>query len=572
MHTFNLEHYMRFSASHLESLVDERGRTYFDIFRTTPAEAVFDWPDYVDLPARYLEASILLQPVLGRPVTTAPALRQWLFSHFEADGLCYRPETLVASHWAELFDQARLMYLLITGMMAHPEDGEFRTRLEKMCQTLKAKATFEKDYAYIEKIGIYFGGTLIRPLVQAGLALKDPQWIEFAGAMSRGIIDHSDYYGPDGSFSGHHHGHLGTLAGILAYAVLAGDTRMRDRVRAIFDWSRSISTAAGFIPEVANRSDDLIVCETCTLMDYLDMALLLARHVDGRYWDVVEKAVRNQLVEAQINNPDWLAEEPRRPDEEDIIRTDIRRRVTGAFAGWAAPHAQLGVAEEQQRDTWVKTPALQPRYWGKIRALQNCCAGAGVRALHQVWSNLATFADGTLSVNLLMDKAIPEAVITSFIPFEGRVNIQLRRDCAVRFRVAPEVAAREVRATVAGRPVALTPDGVFLNAGKLAKGDTLEIALPLPARTETFTVGNPGFQSYKFEADWKGDTVVAMRPDPANPTTGYSFVMKTKIPVYFGADAPGLMYQREDWRADRRDVTPAALTEDTRAVDWFSLK
>ncbi|MFA5206861.1 MAG: hypothetical protein WC708_20870 [Lentisphaeria bacterium] len=42
--------------------------------------------------------------------------------------------------------------------------------------------------------------------------------------------------------------------------------------------------------------------------------------------------------------------------------------------------------------------------------------------------------------------------------------------------------------------------------------------------------------------------------------------------VYLGADAPGLMYQRADWRADRQDVTPTPLTEDSRAVDWFSLK
>lgn len=51
--TFALEDAMRLGAEHLENLVDERGRTYFNVFLTEPAEAVFDRPDFVDLPARY---------------------------------------------------------------------------------------------------------------------------------------------------------------------------------------------------------------------------------------------------------------------------------------------------------------------------------------------------------------------------------------------------------------------------------------------------------------------------------------------------------------------------------------
>jgi hypothetical protein len=569
--TFNLEDPMRLGGSHLESLVDDQGRTYFNVFWTRPAEAVFDWPDYVDLPARYLEAAALIQPVLGRPVKTAPALRRWLFSFFEPDGLCYRPETLVSNHWAELFDQARLMYMLTSWAMFDPADKEIPDRLNKLCRGLHDKAAFEKDYCFIEKIGIYFGGTLIRPLLQAGLVLGEPKWIDFAGGLSRGIIDHSGHYGPDGDFEGHHHGHLGTLAGILAWAILKNDDRIVRRVAQIYEWSRSISTPFGFVPEVAKRQDDLIMCETCTLMDYLDVGLLLARHVDEKYWDVVEKAARNHLVEAQVRDASWLAEDPKVPDEEDVLRNDIRRRVTGSFAGWAAPHAQLGAAEEQQRYTWVKTPALQPRYWGKIRALQNCCAGAGIRAMHQVWSNIAAFKDGTLAVNLLIDKKIPEATIRSFIPFEGRAAITVQRDCTVRLRVSAGVKIQDVKLTRNGSPIAPLPDGAFIKVEKMAAGDVLEVRLPLPSRTEDFTIGNPGFQRYKFRAEWKGDTVIAMQADPGNAKTGYSHVMKTQTPLFMGPDAPGPMYRREAWRENRSEITASTPTLDTRNIDWYSL-
>jgi hypothetical protein len=44
MNTFNFEESFGLGASHLESLVDSKGRTYFDVFKIEPAEAVTDWP------------------------------------------------------------------------------------------------------------------------------------------------------------------------------------------------------------------------------------------------------------------------------------------------------------------------------------------------------------------------------------------------------------------------------------------------------------------------------------------------------------------------------------------------
>ncbi|NLX04317.1 MAG: hypothetical protein GXY33_04130 [Phycisphaerae bacterium] len=570
--TVNFEEPMRLFASHAEALVDERGRTYFNVFRTEPAEAVFDWPDYVDLPARYLEAAAMIEPVVGGLVETVPALRKWLYGFVEADGLAYRPNDMIANHEAELFDQARYIHMLATWAMYDPEDREVRERLANACRGLMGRATFEGDYAYINRIEVYFGGTLIRPMMQAALVMNRPDWIDFAGKLTKGILHHSEHFAADGSFKGHHHGHLGCQAGMLAWALVTGDDRVRDRVRQIFDWSRSISTSFGFVPEVAQRPDDLVACETCTLMDYLDAVLLLARHVDPGYWDVAEKAARNHLMEVQVRDASWLAQTPEKPDEEDIIRSRIRQRVLGSFAGWSAPHAMLACAEEQQRFTWVKSQELQPRYWGKVRAIQNCCAGAGVRGLHQVWSNIATFADGQLSVNMLMGKRVPEARITGFAPFEGRATIQMLQDCRLRFRPSSDLRPEQVNVRLNGRNVQTKWNGPFVEMGAVRRGDQIEVAYPLPQRREAVTIGNPGFQSYRFQADWKGDTVIAVEPDPNNATTGHSHVMNQRIPVYYGPDAPGRLYQRDAWRKDRTDVALSQPAPDDRRIDWFSLR
>jgi hypothetical protein len=571
MNTFNFEESLLLGVSHLESLVDSKGRTYFDVFRTRPAEAVTDWPDFVDLPARYLEAAAMVEPILGRTVATVPAMRQWLFSSIKADGLAYRPDSPISYPIPELFDQARLLYMLVSWAMAYPDDKEVRIHLNNLCQGLCQLMTFKDDYAYIKEIGVYFGGTLIRPLVQAGLVTKSSHWVDLAGKLARGIFDHSTIYDTDGGFEGHVHGHMGTQAGILAYGIVTGNQPMIDRVKTIFDWARSISTSFGFVPELARRKDDLITSETCTIMDYLDVALLLARYVDERYWDVVEKTARNHLVESQVREASWLAEEPAKPDEDGVIRSGIRQRVLGSFAGWSAPHALLAY-EEELDPGWTRAEEMKVRYIGKIRALQNCCAGGGIRALHQVWSNIATFKDGVLSVNMLIDKRTPEARITSYIPYEGRARVELTRDCTVRFRISPDIKQADLSLSINGRKIAPVSDGLFINAGRLKASDILEIKLPLSERTETVVIGNEGYQQYRFEARWKGDTVVDMQPDPSNAATGFSRLMKKPTRTFYGPEAPGRIYQRKMYEASVSEVTPSCPVTDERKIDWYSLQ
>jgi hypothetical protein len=570
VNTFNFEESLLLGASHLESLVDSKGRTYFDVFLTSPAEAVTDWPDFVDLPSRYLEAAAMVEPILGRSVNTVPTLQKWVFSSIKSDGLAYRPDSPISYPISELFDQGRLLYMLVSWTMAYLDDKEICNHLNNLCLGLSKLMTFKDDYAYIKEIGVYFGGTLIRPLVQAGLVTKNSHWIDLAGKIARGVLDHSNIYDADGGFEGHVHGHMGTQAGILAYAIVTGNQPMIDRVKTIFNWARSISTSFGFVPELARRNDDLIACETCTIMDYLDVALLLARHVDERYWDVVEKTARNHLFESQIRDVSWLVETPVKPDENGVIRSRIRQRVLGSFAGWSSPHALLAY-EEMLGSHWPRTEEMKPRYLGKIRALQNCCAGGGIRALHQVWSNIATFKDGVLSVNMLIDKRTPEALITSYIPYEGRARVKLSRDCTLRFRVSPDIKVADLSLSINGQKIVPVLEGTFINVGKLKTGDILEIQLPLPERTETVVIGNEGYQQYRFEARWKGDTVIDMQPDPANAPTGFTDLMNKRVRTYYGPEAPGRIYQRKMYETSASEITPSCTVTDERKIDWYRL-
>jgi Beta-L-arabinofuranosidase, GH127 len=567
--TLALEEMLVRGASHVDGLVDARGRTYFDVFLTSPPEAVTDWPDFVDLPARYWEACALIASAhLPLPEATG-RLRAWLFRHFEGDGLAYRPESPISLHVAEWFDQSRLMYALVTWAMHAPDDTEVRRRLAGLADGLLRRATHAGDHAYIEQVGLYYGGTLIRPMLQAGLVLGRSDCCDFAIRLARGILNHSDLIGPDGSFKGHVHGALGAVSGALACAIVSGDGALLARARAGFEYARSISTSFGFVPELAQRGDDMIACETCSIMDYLDAAILLARHVDPAYWDIVEKTVRNHLWESQVRDASWLGNGGDR-DEPDVIRTGLSERMIGGFAGWSAPHCLLAY-EEHHGGGWTRLEEMKPLYLAKVRAFQNCCAGAGIRAVHQVWSNIVTSSPAAITVNLSLDRATPDVRVTSHLPFEGRVRITVARACVLRWRYPTSCEPALVKVQGPSGPCAGAKiEGPFLNLGTRQPGDTVELTFPLEERVEEVVIGNAGHQQYRFSVAWRGDTVLSVKPDPANASSGFTQLMGRRMPASYGSEGLGPIYRRGHWSHGLK-VPPADTPLCASPIDWYRL-
>jgi len=567
-----LDEMLLLGAGHVEALIDEGGRSYFNVFLTEPAEAVTDWPDFVDLPARYWEAAVMIEEATGHRVIAKERVRKFLFSHFEADGLAYRPDGPISKHIPELFDQSRLLYALVSVLMHDPGDDEVRLRISKLVEALIEKSTFLEDYAYIEKIGIYYGGTLIRPLVQAGLICANNEWIEYAGKLAKGLFHHSDLIAEDGSFKHHVHGALSAIAGALAYAIVAGDELLKERAHLGFRYAVSISTNFGFVPELAQRDDDLIACETCTLMDYLDVALLLARHVDESYWDLIEKAARNHLWESQIRDASWLSESPDASDDEDVIRRDLGNRMRGAFAGWSAPHCLLAY-HEHHGCAWVHTEEKRPLYMNKVRAVQNCCAGGGIRAVFQIWSNIVTADRDTIDVNLSLDRSSEKIDVTSFLPFKGNVHLRLKQDGILRWRYPSDTATEFITArSNAKDPLTWNKEGAYLNFGPQKAGTEIVLDFSLSSMSETVTVGNQDRQQYHFEVSWVGDTVISMVPDPANAKSGFTRVMGCSTPTCYGDQGIGPIYQRGEWLSDTREPAsyPVAAGKVCH-IDWYTL-
>jgi DUF1680 family protein len=172
-----------------------------------------------------------------------------------------------------------------------------------------------------------------------------------------------------------------------------------------------------------------------------------------------------------------------------------------------------------------------------------------------------------------IDKKLPQAEIRCEQPYRGLLRIALKQDGAVRVRIPEFTGAAEMRVRVNGTdpPNAPRPAGNYLEMGPLRAGDRIEVAYPLPVKTEEIAVGNPGFRQWRYRTTWKGDTVVRLEPIGNEVETAYSDFDKADVGVFYGQKGPGKLYQREDML---RDVSPsvAELRLDDGALDFWKIK
>ena len=89
----------------------------------------------------------------------------------------------------------------------------------------------------------------------------------------------------------------------------------------------------------------------------------------------------------------------------------VTRRNLGAFAGWPGPN------------DWVHQIGIQ-----------HCCTGNGTRTLYYAWEHIVQAKKGILRVNLLLNRASMWADVYSFIPYQGKVAIRMKKAISLLVR------------------------------------------------------------------------------------------------------------------------------------------
>lgn len=558
---FSFEEIARRSINYYENMVDAAGLPYFNIFWTDPPEAAHDWPDFGDVTTRQLQAAIMLRRMAGRQVKTEPLwLKKTLGLINRADGCLYRPQTGFSKAERNFGDAALTLYALATAAL-DSGDGKLVKTARNMCDGMLAWRKSRDP-----KLPITWEVFAVKGLMLCARYLKSQSALELSRQLLAEAFGEQGVYGSDNRFRGHMHGNLRGLVGAADYALFTGDAELFSRVYAFYrDVQDRLATSFGFIPEDTNRKSDLVGCETCALMDYAGLGVTLANHGHAEIWGAMERLARNQLLESQAVDCSWLGVSPKgATDDGQFSRRAIAKRVSGAWAGWSSP-THILACRETLNAHWGG-----PELKNKTRAFQNCCGGSGVHALFLLWKNAARFEDGTLQVNLHTDKLLPQAEIRCLQPYEGKLLIKLKKTCNLSIRIPGFTCAAEIKAFANGRELKPECSGNYLALKNCNAGETIEIAYPLAVRTETVSIGNPGYRQFTYRVTWKGDTVIRMEPVGIGDGLIYSDFDQAPVPAFYGEDGPGRLYQRDHLLAAQAPQGHA-LHEDDGALNFWRL-
>ena len=363
-----------------------------------------------------------------------------------------------------------------------------------------------------------YQGWTLQGVTQFYMATGSEAALELAGKLARYLKDHSGMFDADGHFLARHnvdvplnppatlgpalhfHHNGNTMEALSEYAWASGESEFGEFAKRCYEYARSLpdsSPLIGFFQEYIDDWPDnrgVIDCETCCVVDMLLTALWMTKAGVGDYWDDIDRYLRNQFAEMQMTSGDWLTEMTEeltyRPPGEGEIAMGSPQRWVGTFAGWATANDFFAI--------------------GAGPGIMHCCTGNGSRALYYLWENMLEFSGGELQLHLLLNRKSPWVEVSSRIPYEGKVELDVKATCENISVRAPEWVGSSngaLSCRVNSTPRKISWNGRYVHTGKAAPGDTVEITFPISNRTVEETVGG-----VPYTLVIRGNNVISISP------------------------------------------------------------
>jgi hypothetical protein len=181
--------------------------------------------------------------------------------------------------------------------------------------------------------------------------------------------------------------------------------------------------------------------------------------------------VRNHLAETQIT-------------DESAERL-ARLNGSGPHAGdtpWLIEFGSTNHVVERSIGTYF-TAATHPAFQAQtnLRSVI-CCTANSIQGLYAAWEGIVTEDNGLVSVNLPLNRASEWLNVDSHLPYEGKVELKIKKAEHVLFRV-PDYADR-LTVKVNGRSEGLAWANNYIFLTGLSYGETVSITFDLKTWTE----------------------------------------------------------------------------------------
>ncbi|MHB1295805.1 MAG: hypothetical protein ACYC4R_12510 [Anaerolineae bacterium] len=511
------------------------GLIYFNArYDLDPPTAFHNAWDYGDGTGRHVDALVLAHIMTGsqEALATAQELAGLLCSWQGEKGLLWWPQEPWLSpdadnmawwtlpdwkpgeHVAETAWSQRGALMGFTSLYLLTGQDSYHERARAIVDGLDAVALAKEDYRFFPEFGYRVGGWRdtaeprtdgtsewhgihILPLLRFYEATGYEPASRLASGLVRFILHRGEGYELDGSFHktklfwAHFHSKVAVITGIIRYGLLTRQPEYVAWGRQAYEAAKAWGTEFGWFRENLNNPRR---CETCCITDMIEAALLLGLHVDADYLTEAERYGRNHLVESQFTSLEWAERVPRRPAAPLLSQYDARRmsqervleRSLGSFAGWSAPN---DLFDEGAFD------------------LMQCCNGAGTRALYDLWHHAVDDDGARARVHMAFSRPTAWGDVISFLPYLGRVDIQLKAERTLHVRIPPSVARSVVQVMVNEAPAQASWERSYVCIEGLQAGDVASVRYPLPLHTRTYTSGED-----VYLAAYKGDTLTAITP------------------------------------------------------------
>ena len=415
-----------------------------------------------------------------------------------------------------------------------PWDAEIRRIVDGLCTV----AIDRGDFAYFPQGEFYPGeprvrdaampvgiwsslvGWTIQGLAQYHRASGYEPAVALATKLARYLVHHGRYYGANGEFLPNYAGddggrvpdadglqgfdpgpenwkryihfqhHMVPLLGLADHALAVGDRELAEFVGAAYEWARGKGeTLVGYFPENIDHAEPQ-GSELCEVAGMTGLALKLSTAGVGDYWDDADRWLRNMFAEGQLRETAWAyrfgEEGDKMPDADfdpEVRCCDrVPERNLGAFAGWPTAND-----------------------WG--HGIMHCCTGNSTRALYYVWEHMISQRDGTLSVNLLLNRPSPWADVHSHIPYRGQVDVTVKEPLTLRLRIPEWVQPGQATCTVNGTARGLRFEGRYAVAGRVQPGDSVSLHVPIAEQPATLEI-----EGARYAVVRRGNEVVDIDP------------------------------------------------------------
>ena len=515
---------------HYETNIDKKiGLPYFFIeYSSDPPKAFHEVWDFIDAPSRYLESLALIRKMLGISDKNSieKKLEENLISFINADdNLFYRQKNSWSSYGAEFFEQSRAL-LAMEILFLENEDEKYLDLAKKCVESLIGISNHfilsnNKKYSYFPSAsiangyldhghgqsvdGAYFTGSNIEPIIKLYELTGDIKYLNFAIELTNYVLYISGIFQPDGSWprrlaevdDGHTHSRTATILGILKCGIALDDEKIIKFAIDSYEWGKTIGSSFGWMPELIGFEEKDIFStnhsETCTSVDMINIACILAESVNIKYFDDIERFGVNYLINNQVLN-NSIVKKPDKFFENTETETfkDIDKKLYGSFIGRSYPNDLFS-------DNGI---------WFPGGIYMACCGGAGGKGLYLLWNNSLSKEKSSIYINLYLSRISRELDILSFFPVKSKLEIIPKVDSMIYLRI-PEWAKPEMYETrINGNKLNPDIENDYLKLGNNFKNKKIEISInKADFQRDEKICGS------SYSTKWKGNYIIKITPD-----------------------------------------------------------